>query len=50
MELSTINQIFSGLALEGCWCCLDEFNRIDVSILSVIGNIFNNILVGLKSE
>ena len=36
VDYYTIGCIFTGCCQQGCWTCLDEFNRIDVEVLSVI--------------
>ena len=37
-DMRTIEKLFIGQVITGCWTCLDEFNRIEVEILSVIAN------------
>jgi len=36
IDFKMMAKLFSGLAQTGAWTCLDEFNRIDIEVLSVI--------------
>ncbi|XP_004692998.1 PREDICTED: dynein heavy chain 14, axonemal [Condylura cristata] len=38
LDYKIIVQFFFGLVLSGAWCCLDEFSRVDMEVLSVMAS------------
>ena len=49
IDYHMIGRLFSGLAQQGAWSCLDEFNRIDIEVLSVIAQQLRTIRNALMS-
>ncbi|CAL6104222.1 Dynein_heavy chain [Hexamita inflata] len=48
VEISVMNRFFMGFCITGAGSCLDEFNRLELSLLSVIAGSIKQILDGLK--
>ncbi|KAL7670047.1 hypothetical protein ACOME3_004988 [Neoechinorhynchus agilis] len=50
MDYKLMGKLFNGMVQTGTWCCFDEFNRINVEVLSVIAQQLMTIREAKRSD
>jgi len=50
LQVDSFSRLFKGIASSGMWVCIDEFNKIQLEVLSVVAQYVQAVLSSLKSN